>query len=228
MPPTCTRSTQRTRQDSYQFRFIVSPEDATRLAELREFTRGLMGKMERDLATRLDWVAVDHWDTDNPHTHVVLRGVDDSGEDLFIAREYISHGMRFRACRLATDWLGPRTEREILASLNREVGQEAGPDWISNCRRAPRTTIDLASNADAVPWISAPGCSVGCSGWRRWAWPGNRNPAAGSCARAEATLRRMGERGDIIRTMQRALRRATRVGDVRPGPREADRGPACG
>ena len=104
----------RTRQDGYQFRFIVSPEDATRLAELREFTRGLMGKMERDLATRLDWVAVDHWDTDNPHTHIVLRGVDDSGEDLFIAREYISHGMRFRACRLATDWLGPRTEREIL------------------------------------------------------------------------------------------------------------------
>jgi hypothetical protein len=50
----------RTHQDGYQFRFIVSPEDATRLAELREFTRSLMGKMERDLATRLDWVAVDH------------------------------------------------------------------------------------------------------------------------------------------------------------------------
>ena len=97
----------RTRQDGYQFRFIVSPEDATRLAELSDFTRGLMGKMERDLATRLDWVAVDHWDTDNPHTHIVLRGVDDSGENLFIAREYISHGMRFRACRPGHRLAGP-------------------------------------------------------------------------------------------------------------------------
>jgi len=25
---------------------------------------------ERDLGTRLDWVAVDHWSTDNPYIHV--------------------------------------------------------------------------------------------------------------------------------------------------------------
>src|SRR5208282_2014156 len=127
----------RSRQDGYQFRFIVSPEDATRLAELREFIRGLMGKMERDLATRLDWVAVDHWDTDNPHTHIVLRGVDESGEDLFIAREYISHGMRLRACKLATDWLGPRTEREIWATLDRQLQA-----------RSKDHHVDLASSAE--------------------------------------------------------------------------------
>ncbi len=62
----------RAHQDGYQFRFIVSPEHATRLAELREFTHGLMGKMERDLATRLEWVAIclkaDAW----LHPHPVL------------------------------------------------------------------------------------------------------------------------------------------------------------
>ena len=62
----------------------------------------LMGRMERDLGTRLEWVAVDHWDTDNPHTHVVLRGKDQAGENLVIGREYISRGMRIRAGELAT------------------------------------------------------------------------------------------------------------------------------
>jgi len=33
--------------------------------------------------------AVDHWDTDNPHTHVVLRGKDSDHKDLVIDREYI-------------------------------------------------------------------------------------------------------------------------------------------
>src|SRR5262249_35864793 len=104
--------------------FIVAPEDAVQLEDLRGFTRDLMTQMEADLGTRLDWIAVDHWDTDNPHTHVVLRGKDEAGRDLVIAREYISHGLRNRAGELATEWLGPRTEREIRASMALEVTQE--------------------------------------------------------------------------------------------------------
>src|SRR3546814_5333341 len=72
-----------------------------------------MQQVERDLGTRLDWVPVDHWDTDNPHTHIVLRGKDDRGADLVIARDYIGRGMRARASELATRWLGPRPTREI-------------------------------------------------------------------------------------------------------------------
>jgi type IV secretory pathway VirD2 relaxase len=72
-----------------------------------------MATMERDLGTKLEWIAVDHWDTDNPHTHVVLRGRDDRGKDLIIARHYLTDGMRLRACELSTGWLGLRTEREI-------------------------------------------------------------------------------------------------------------------
>src|SRR5450759_3643404 len=83
-----------------------------------------MAQMERDLGTRLDWVAVDHWDTEHPHTHLVLRGADEEGRDLIIAREYIARGLRLRAAELATEWLGERTEREISAALNREVTQE--------------------------------------------------------------------------------------------------------
>ena len=70
---------ERGREDRHQFRFIVSPEDAEQLDDLRTYTRHLMARMETDLGTRLDWVAVNHWITDNPLSHVVLRGMDDTG-----------------------------------------------------------------------------------------------------------------------------------------------------
>ena len=44
------------------------------MSDLRAFTRELMADAERDLGTKLDWVAVDHWNTDNPHIHVLVRG----------------------------------------------------------------------------------------------------------------------------------------------------------
>ena len=62
---------ERGREDRHQFRFIVAPEDATEMADLRGFTRDLMRQMELDLATRLDWIAVDHHNTGHPHTHIM-------------------------------------------------------------------------------------------------------------------------------------------------------------
>ena len=82
--------------DRHHFRFIVSPEDATELADVRTFTRELLTDMEKDLGTRLDWVAVDHWNTDNPHVHILVRGRDDLGKDIVIDRDYIRAGMRSR------------------------------------------------------------------------------------------------------------------------------------
>lgn len=65
---------ERTQDDRHHFRFIVSPEDATEMSDLKTFARELMGQMETDLGTKLDWVGVDHWNTDNPHVHIILRG----------------------------------------------------------------------------------------------------------------------------------------------------------
>ncbi|MDQ0589919.1 DUF3363 domain-containing protein [Variovorax paradoxus] len=115
---------ERGRGDRHQFRFIVSAEDAVGLEDLRGFTRQLMQRMAVDLETPLDWVAVDHWDTDNPHTHIVLNGRTANKEDLVIAPDYMAHGMRMRACEIATEWLGLRTETEIRHSLQREIGQQ--------------------------------------------------------------------------------------------------------
>lgn len=119
---------ERGQDDRHQFRFIVSAEDGLELEDLKAFTRQLMRRMESDLETRLDWVAVDHWDTDNPHSHIVLNGhtggPSSGREDLVIAPDYMAHGMRLRASEIATEWLGPRTEAEIRQSLLREVDQQ--------------------------------------------------------------------------------------------------------
>ena len=114
-------------------------DDAEQLDDLRTYTRHLMDRMEADLGTRLEWVAVDHWNTDNPHTHIVLRGKDDTGKDLIISRDYISQGMRERASELATEWLGPRTELEIQRSMVREVDQER---WTGLDRILQREAVD--------------------------------------------------------------------------------------
>jgi type IV secretory pathway VirD2 relaxase len=200
----------RGKADRHQFRFIVSVEDAGELEDLRGYTRELMRRMTTDLETRLDWVAVDHWDTDNPHTHIVLRGRDQTGQDLIIARDYVAHGMRLRACDLATEWLGPRTEREIREGLLREVEQER---WTSldrslqqQARQLRDGVVDLGASIDAArhPRTLLIGrlqrlTDMGLAesdGINRWRLRPDIEP----------TLRAMGERGDIVRSMQRALK----------------------
>jgi type IV secretory pathway VirD2 relaxase len=195
---------ERGRDDRHQFRFIVSPEDAEQLDDLRTYTRHLMSRMEADLGTRLDWVAVDHWNTDNPHTHIVLRGKDDTGKDLVIARDYIAEGMRNRASELATEWLGPRTELEIQQSLQREVQQErftsldrtllrkrlAGGLSLKTLANHPRRQLLIGRLQQLQKLELAHEVRPG-----QWLLRDD----------AEATLRAMGERGDIVRTLQRAM-----------------------
>ena len=207
---------QRGRGDRHQFRFIIAPENALELEDLHAFTRELMARMQVDVGSRLDWVAVDHWDTDNAHTHVVLRGRHEAGHDLVLAREYISHGMRFRASELATEWLGPRTELEIRQSLSREVGQErwTGLD-IALKARSIEGVVDLSQRTgDRHPSQDVPLLGR----LQHLQKMGLAKPLSAGQWRlredAEQTLRGLGERGDIVRTMQRAFSGQQREFDV--------------
>lgn len=198
---------ERGREDRHQFRFIVSPEDAEQLDDLRTYTRHLMARMEADLGTRLDWVAVDHWNTDNPHTHVVLRGKEDTGKDLIISRDYIAEGMRHRAAELATEWLGPRTELEIQRAMHREVDQER---WTGLDRTLQRVAVDglVLPETLAEPRLQRQRQMLIGRLQRLQRMGLTTEQQTGVWAvhtEAELTLRAMGERGDIIRTMQRAM-----------------------
>jgi len=115
---------ERGREGRHQFRFIVAPEDGDRLGDLRAFSRDVMKQMEADLGTKLDWVAVDHFNTGHPHSHVIIRGNDETGKDLIIAQDYVTDGIRLRAQELATLELGPETDLELRSKLSAEVTAE--------------------------------------------------------------------------------------------------------
>ena len=194
--------------DRHHFRFIVSPDDALEMSDLKSFTRDLVGQMEKDLGTRLDWVAVDHWNTEHPHVHLIVRGVRDDGQDLVISRDYIKEGMRDRARDLITMELGPRTDLDIRRALERQIDAER---WTQLDRQLVRDArdagaIDLAPHPDRQP-DEYQALKIGrlrkleTLGLAEQVGPGQWTVSQD----AEATLRQLGERGDIIKRMHRAL-----------------------
>jgi type IV secretory pathway VirD2 relaxase len=200
--------------DRHHFRFIVSPEDAAELTDLHGYTRDLVRQMEEDLGTKLDWIAVDHWNTDNPHVHLILRGKEEGGRDLVIHREYISRGLRARAQELATIELGPRSEQEIGTRLADEVRAERWTQLDRTLQRTAATAADgvidlrpAANGAEGDRQLH--GLLIGrlqqleAMGLAQAIGPAQWKLIAG----AELTLREIGMRGDIIRTMNRALGR---------------------
>ncbi|MEL0154245.1 MULTISPECIES: relaxase/mobilization nuclease RlxS [unclassified Sphingopyxis] len=190
--------------DRRQFRFIVSAEDADQYPDLKPFVRRLMTQMEQDLGTKLDWVAVDHFNTGHPHTHIVVRGVNDRGENLLIAREYISHGSRQRAIEIVNLDLGPRTDLEIEERLRSDTGAER---LTAIDRRLIRDmdTARLVSASDGDPFQQ----SLRVGRLQKLGRMGLASHVGNGTWRLEPdlanTLRQIGERGDIIRIMQREL-----------------------
>ena len=191
--------------DRHQFRFIVAAEDGAEYEDLKPLVRRFMAQAEKDLGTGLDWVAVDHFNTGHPHSHILLRGKDDRGADLIIAREYLSHGLRARAQEIVELDLGPRTELEIRRAETREIGQER---FTSIDRRLVQAIdsdglvssahpegIEQAARAGRLQTLGKMGLAVeekrGC--WRL-------------DAELEPTLRAMGKRGDIIATLHERVK----------------------
>lgn len=202
---------ERGKDDPHQFRLVVSPEDGKDMGDLTGYTRNLMNQMEKDLGTKLDWVAANHYDTANPHAHIVIRGVRDDGKTLIIPRAYISHGMRERAEDQVTRELGPLNQIDVAKKLARQVQQERfttlDRDLVS---MMDRNIVDFSGSPKRgeewerrlqkwrVKELSRMGLAekVGIGRWRI------ENTF-------ERTLRRLGERGDIIKAYHRALKAAS-------------------
>jgi type IV secretory pathway VirD2 relaxase len=204
-------------EDRHQFRFIVSPEDGREFADLKSFTRDLMARMEQDLVTNLDWVAVDHFDTGHPHTHVLVRGVTEDGKALNIAGDYIAHGIRARASEIITRELGPQSEIEERQQLSREVEAE----------RLTRLDRDLLSQAkeNVVDLSRIEGPMAGDVEYQqllvgrarvleRMELASKSGPLSWTLdPAAEQTLSDMGRRGDIVRTLHQRFK-LDLVGDL--------------
>jgi type IV secretory pathway VirD2 relaxase len=200
--------------DRHQFRFIVAAEDGAEYDDLKPLVRRLMVQAEKDLGTKLDWMAVDHFNTGHPHSHILLRGKDADGADLVIGREYLTQGLRMRATELVNLDLGPRTDIEIARAQAREITAERftgidrrlvqAIDGEGLVSLAHPNGIEQAARAGRLQALARMGLATEepRGHWRL-------------DAELEPTLRAMGRRGDIIATLDAALARSAR-GDITP------------
>jgi type IV secretory pathway VirD2 relaxase len=200
---------ERCEDDRHHFRFVISPEDAGDMTDLRGFTRDLAKQMETDLGTKLDWVAVDHWNTDNPHVHLLVRGVTADGSDLVIARDYISRGLRSRAEDLVALELGPKPEHEIRSALERDVDVERWTRLDNEIGMSTGETgvVDLRPDHWHGDDPHIRGLMIGrLQRLERMGLAASEGPAQWTVRPdAELSLRDLGIRGDIIKTMHRAM-----------------------
>jgi type IV secretory pathway VirD2 relaxase len=189
-----------------QFRFIISPEDGNEL-DLRDYTSRLMQRMEKDLGRGLRWAAVCHYNTDNPHVHVVVRGVDRRGAELRIDRAYISEGLRLRGQELATLELGPRSEFEVKRQLTNEVAQERLTTIDRRLAElvSPHGTIDMPAIVNARR-LFRPHALARLDTLEQLGLVERTAPTAWRVAEGwQETLQQLGQRGDIIKRMHHAL-----------------------
>ncbi len=180
------------RGDALMWSLIVSPEDAARM-DLRGHVRDLVAEMERDLGTRLEWVAIDHHNTDNEHVHLLIRGVRDDGRTLTLDRDYVSRGIRELSRELAERELGPRDEQEYLQTRARSIEREYWTEIDRTLER--RAGIDrVVSYENLTPFTEGARVRAeagnGAAGISRKAWAGapDRRTQLGTCTRARAGI----------------------------------------
>ena len=195
--------------DRHTFRMIISPENAEYL-NLKEFTRDVVDRMEKDMNTRLQWVAVDHYNTDNPHTHLFIRGVNDQGKDLVINKDYISQGIRVRCQEISTSYLGHMTELDIEEQIENNIHKERLTDLDRRMIKYSKdSVVDLSRTPDnqqakshrnamqqRLTYLNKLGLAI------------EKEPGKWQLhSEAEKTLKDLGQRGDIIKTMHASMRR---------------------
>lgn len=109
-------------EDRHHFRFIISPEHGDRIDDLQDYVREVMGRVSTDLGEPdLTWTATCHYDTDQPHAHVLVRGRRGDGRDLVIPRDYMGYGFRARAQEAAQERLGDLSRFEAEKRIWKEI-----------------------------------------------------------------------------------------------------------
>jgi hypothetical protein len=82
----------------------------------------VMARVSADLGEPdLRWVATCHYDTDQPHAQVLVRGRRADGRDLVIPRDYMGYGFRARAQEVTQERLGDLSRVEAERRVWKET-----------------------------------------------------------------------------------------------------------
>lgn len=204
--------------DRHHFRFIISPEHGDRIADLRSYVREVMTRVSADIGEPdLVWRATCHYDTDQPHAHVLVRGKRGNGRDLVIPRDYIAYGFRARAQEAAQERLGDLSRQDA----ERRVWKAIQSDQFTTLDRRLIAAQDAAGRVD--DGVGATDAWAALSRGRL-----RHLEALGLATRdgrlyrlhpdMELSLRTLQIRRDVIRTMnQRRLDGSAQVRQAQPG-----------
>jgi type IV secretory pathway VirD2 relaxase len=107
--------------DERFWKVIISPEFGDR-ADLKRLARDLILRMEKDLGTPVEWVAVAHFNTEHSHLHMAIRGVG-AERPIRFSQDYVKKGIREIAEDLCTRQMGYRSELDAAVAQRREVHQ---------------------------------------------------------------------------------------------------------
>lgn len=208
-------------EDRHHFRFIISPEHGDRL-DLESYVCEVMGRVSADLGEPdLNWIATCHYDTDQPHAHVLVRGRREDGRDLVIPRDYMGYGMRARAQEVAQERLGDLSRVEA----ERRIWKETAADRFTGFDRRLLAASDAGGRVDdgvgaSDAWAALTrGRLRHLEGLGLVVREGRRYRLDGEM---ETKLRTLQVRRDVIRTLNQ--RRLERGRDVRPLGSERVRG----
>lgn len=204
--------------DRHHFRFIVSPEHGDRL-ELKPYVREVMGRVAADLGEPgLRWIATCHYDTDQPHAHVLVRGRRADGRDLVIPRDYMGYGFRARAQEVAQERLGDlsRVEAERRIWKETEADRFTGFDKRLLAAADARGMVDDGVGANDAWAALTRGRLLHLEALGLAVREGRRYRLDGDL---EGRLRKLQACGDVIRTMnQRRLETGRDMRLVGPEP----------
>jgi type IV secretory pathway VirD2 relaxase len=164
--------------ERHQFRIIISPDDGHEL-ELTDCVRRVMARVERCIGRKLEWGAVNHHNTEHPHTHVVVRGVDLRGHKVRFDRAHISNGMRWRAQEIATEELGPWTEQDIRRTYEKEVPRSDSRLLTASSNAGQPTSACSSGRRNVADPSTTPRSSPGLRIWKRCGSRNGYDPTSG-------------------------------------------------
>lgn len=201
-------------EDRHHFRFIISPEHGDRIADLPGYVREVMARVSADLGEPgLGWIATCHFDTDQPHAHVLVRGRRGNGRDLVIPRHYVGYGFRARAQEVAQERLGDLSRLDAERRIWRETERDG---FTSFDRRLLAAAVQSGGLVDDAVGSHGAWAALSRGRLRHLERLGLATPEARQYRLApdlEAQLRGLQMRRDIIRTLNQ--RRLEGARDVR-------------
>ncbi len=106
--------------DDMSWRIILSPE--SNKVDLNTFTKEFVKRLENLTGFKFTWIAANHYDTDNHHTHLLINGKDKNGKTVkFLPPDIVKKCMRDYARDICTNLIGEQTQEQKINRISNQI-----------------------------------------------------------------------------------------------------------